>query len=101
MEYLECKFSIALDEADTEVRLVTQTIPKEKSICDKKLSHKLKGKFYNMVIRPSLLYEKKHIMELRILRWMCGYTRSDKIRSKVIIWEKVIVADKMRETRMK
>lgn len=30
-EYLKCKFIIVLDEANTEVRLVTQTTPKRES----------------------------------------------------------------------
>ncbi|KAG5615983.1 hypothetical protein H5410_015807 [Solanum commersonii] len=65
-------------------------------LCDKKIPTKLKGKFYRVVVRPTLLYgaecwpvknahvQKMHVAEMRMLRWMCGHTRSDKIRSEVI-----------------
>jgi hypothetical protein len=149
-EYLECKFSAAMDEEGREVRLAPQPIPKTESfkylgsiiqssgdidddvthrigaawlkwrlasgvLCDKKVPPKLKGKFYRMVVRPALLYgvecwpvknshvQKMHVAEMRMLRWMCGHTRSDKIRNEVIR-EKVRVAsvvDKMREARLR
>ncbi|KAL3363599.1 hypothetical protein AABB24_012720 [Solanum stoloniferum] len=149
-EYLGCKFSDAVDEADGEVRLDTQIIPKKESskylgaviqrsgdidgdvthrigaawlkwrlasgvLCDKKVPPKLKGKFYRVVVRPALLYgaecwpvrnshvQKLHVAEMRMLRWMCGHTRSDKIRNEVIR-EKVGVAsvvDKLREVRLR
>ncbi|KAG5611654.1 hypothetical protein H5410_022935 [Solanum commersonii] len=83
-------------------------------LCDKKIPHKLKGKFYRVVVRPALLYgaecwpvknahvQKMHVAEMRMLRWMCGHTRSDKIRNEVIR-EKVGVAsvvDKARRGEM-
>ncbi|KAG5627424.1 hypothetical protein H5410_012642 [Solanum commersonii] len=124
-EYLRCKFSDVLDEADVEVRLTTQIIPKKESfkylglasgvLCDKKIPPRLKGKFYRVVVRPALLYgakcwsvknayvQKMHVAEMRMLRWMCGHTRSDKIRNEVIR-EKVGVAsvvDKLRKARLR
>ncbi|KAG5613275.1 hypothetical protein H5410_024556 [Solanum commersonii] len=44
-----------------------------------------------------------HVAEMRMLRWMCGHARSDKIRNEVIR-EKVGVAsvvDKLREARLR
>ncbi|KAG5571307.1 hypothetical protein H5410_061073 [Solanum commersonii] len=82
-------------------------------LCDKKIPSRLKGKFYR--VRPALLYgaecwpvknahvQKMHVAEMRMLRWMCGHTRSDKIRNEVIR-EKVGVAsvvDKLREARLR
>ena len=43
------------------------------------------------------------VVEMRMIRWMCGYTRLDRIRN-VVIREQVGVApleDKLRETRLR
>ena len=54
----------------------------------------LKGKFYRTALRPSLLYgtkcwanKKQHtqnicVTEIRMLRWMYGKTRMDKVRNE-------------------
>ena len=71
----------------------------------------LKGKFYRTAVRPSLLYgtecwaiKKQHthkisVAEMRILRWMCGKTRMDKVRNEDIrsLVGVAPVEDKMRE----
>ena len=56
----------------------------------------LKGKFYRMTVRPYLLYDtecwankKQHtqkisVTEIRMLRWMCGKTRMDKVKNEDI-----------------
>lgn len=44
-----------------------------------------------------------HVVDMVMLRWMCGHTRSDKIRNEVI-QEKVgvvFVSDKIREVRLR
>jgi hypothetical protein len=60
-------------------------------LCDKKVPQKLKGKFYRMVICPTILYgaecwptKRRHVQqlsvaEMRMLRWFCGHTRRDRV----------------------
>ena len=84
-------------------------------ICDRKVPKKLKGKFYRTAIRPAMLYgsecwalkgqqEKKlGVAEMRMLRWMSGYTRLDKIRNEYIRNEIGVapIEAKMVETRLR
>ena len=54
------------------------------------------GKLYRTVVRPALMYgaetwalkkaqEKKlEVAQMRMLRWMCGVTKRDKIRKEII-----------------
>ena len=65
-------------------------------LCDRRIPVKLKGKVYKTVISPAMLYgaemlattkrqEKRiEVTEMRMLRWMCGVTRKDKIRNEHI-----------------
>ncbi|CAL5326839.1 unnamed protein product [Camellia sinensis] len=84
-------------------------------LCDKRIPTRLKGKFYRTAIRPAMLYgtecwatkkqhvDKMSVAEMRMLRWMCGKTRQDRIRNECI-WEWVGVApieDKLRENRLR
>ncbi|KAM3306259.1 hypothetical protein P3S67_013129 [Capsicum chacoense] len=72
-------------------------------LCDKKAPPKLKGKFYRVAVRPAMLYgaecwpvknshvQKLKVAEMRMLHWMCGITRADRVRNEAI-WDKVGVA---------
>lgn len=62
-------------------------------LCDRRINAKVKGKVYKTVVRPAMLYgsetwptkraqeEKMNVAEMKMLRWMCGVTRLDKIRN--------------------
>ncbi|PKA57161.1 ataxia telangiectasia mutated family protein [Apostasia shenzhenica] len=84
-------------------------------LCDRKSPSRIKGKFCKTVVRSVMIYgaeclpaKKKHtnkinIAEMRMLWWMCGYTRKDRMRNEYI-QKKVGVApieDKLRESRLR
>ena len=83
-------------------------------LCDRNMSLSLKEKFYSTVVRSSLLYgtcwanKKQHtqkisVAEMRMLRWMYGKTRMNKIRNEDIrrLVGVAPIEDKMRENRLR
>jgi hypothetical protein len=62
-------------------------------LCDPRVQLKLKDKFYRTVIRPAMLYgveywptKRRHVQqlsvaEMRMLRWIYGHTRRDRVRN--------------------
>ncbi|XP_046993777.1 uncharacterized protein LOC124605873 [Schistocerca americana] len=64
--------------------------------CDKEVSMGLKGKVYKSVVRPAMIYgadtwpitvaqeRKMEVVEMKMLRWMCGVTRKDRITNEFV-----------------
>jgi len=71
--------------------------------CDRNIPLWLKKKFYQIAIRPALLCgteywvikryhaKKMSVVEMCMLRWMCGKTKRDKVINEVIL-TKIAVA---------
>ena len=80
-------------------------------LCDRRMPVKLKGKVYKTVVRPAMLYGAEtwattrglEVNEMRMLRWMCGVTRRDKIRNEHIRGTTRVVqaSKKITEKRLK
>lgn len=84
-------------------------------LCDRRMNVKIKGKVYRTVVRPALMYgaetwaakktqEKKlDVAEMRMLRWMCGATKIDKIRNERIRGKTKVgeISKKVQESRLR
>ncbi|KAF3650426.1 Mitochondrial arginine transporter BAC1 [Capsicum annuum] len=84
-------------------------------LCDKKVPLKLKGKFYRAAVRPAMLYgaecwpvksshvQRLKVAEMRMLHWMCGFMRADRVRNETIREKVGVVSvdDKLREVRLR
>ncbi|VDO86743.1 unnamed protein product [Heligmosomoides polygyrus] len=82
-------------------------------LCDKKIPERFKSKIYRAVVRAVAMYRagcwpatkevetRLSVMETKMLRWMAGVTRMDRIRNDVIRqkFDVAPIADKMREAR--
>ena len=84
-------------------------------ICDRRLPARVKGKVYNSVIRPAMVYgletvavtkkqvEEMKVAEMKMLRFAMGVTRKDKIRNEYIRGKIKVerLGMKMREGRLR
>ncbi|XP_063607302.1 uncharacterized protein LOC134781917 [Penaeus indicus] len=84
-------------------------------ICDKRVPVRLKGKVHKAVVRPALIYgleaaplkkseeKKMNAAEMKMLRWMVGVTRRDRIRNEYIrgTVNVVEVSKKIQESRLR
>ena len=84
-------------------------------LCDKKIGVKMKGRLYKTVVRPALMYSaetwpitkaqerKMEVAEMKMLRWMSGVTRRDKIRNEYIRGSVKVgrIGNKIQESRMR
>ncbi|KAF3635097.1 hypothetical protein FXO37_26166 [Capsicum annuum] len=125
-EYLECKFNDVRQEDEGNGEIDEDVSHRFGAgwmkwklasgvLYDRKVPPKLRGKFYRVAVRPAMLYgaecwpvknshiQKLKVAEMRMLCWMCGLNRGDRVRNETIR-EKVGVAsveDKMREVRLR
>ena len=84
-------------------------------ICDRRLPARVKGKVYSSVVRPAMVYgletiavtkkqvEEMEVAEIKVLRFVMGVTRKDKIRNEYIRSTVKIerLGMKMREGRLR
>ena len=81
---------------------------------DRKIPVKLKGKVYKTAIRPAMLYaaetwatkemdEKRlEVQEMKMLRWMNGITRRDKVENRYVRGSMVTnIKDRITESRLR
>ena len=84
-------------------------------LCDRRITLRVKGKVYKTVVRPAMMYgaetwavkkakEKKlDVAEMRMLRWMSGVTKLDRIRNERIRGTTRVgeISKKVQESRLK
>jgi len=84
-------------------------------LCDKRVPLGLKGKVYRMVVRPAVLYGSEYwplkktqvqrlmVAEMRMVRWMCSFTRMDRVKNGVIrdLAKVAPIEEKMGESRLR
>ena len=84
-------------------------------LCDKRMPIKLKGKVYRTVVRPAMMYSletvplkksnerKMEVAEMKMLRWMSGVTRKDRIENEKIRGTVKVtrVSKKVQEARLR
>uniref|UniRef100_A0A914XIS3 Reverse transcriptase domain-containing protein n=1 Tax=Plectus sambesii TaxID=2011161 RepID=A0A914XIS3_9BILA len=83
-------------------------------LCDPRMPQWLKGKVYCSVVCPALLYgsecwatttkdeQRMKTTEMRMLRWMCGLTRLDRVRNEAVrrMVGMAEITDKMQEGQL-
>ena len=84
-------------------------------ICDRKISARMKGKMYKVLVRPAVMYgletvaltkrqeAELEVAEMKMLRFSLGVTRLDKIKNEIIRGTAHVrrLRDKLRESRLR
>ncbi|KAL4194234.1 hypothetical protein AMTRI_Chr05g67600 [Amborella trichopoda] len=117
--YIECNFGNDRIRDEETVKIINQEISKKAhfqylgSIIEG--NEELKRKFFRTTVTPTLLHgtecwavEKQHahrmsVAEIRLLRWISGKTRRDRIRNEYIRENLGVapIGDKMKKNRLK
>ncbi|XP_021980129.1 uncharacterized protein LOC110876260 [Helianthus annuus] len=112
-EYIYCDFNGAGENENTQVTFEGQVVPQTTKF--KRFPTKLRGNFYRVAVRSAMLYgtycwaikktqaPKMEVADMKMLRWMCGHTRLDRIRSEVFreclgVYN---IPDKLKEERLR
>ncbi|KAF3651783.1 hypothetical protein FXO37_17841 [Capsicum annuum] len=100
-EYLECKFSDTRQEDEVVVKLESQG----NGEIDEDVSHRIGAGWLKWRLASGILCDKKKlkVAKMRMLHWMCGIMRADRVRNEAI-WGKVgvtSVEDKIRKGRLR
>ena len=84
-------------------------------LCDRRMIFKMTGKVYKTIVRREMVYgaetealkkaneKKMEVAEMKMLRWVCGVTRLDKIRNEKIRGSTKVgeISKKAQERRMR
>ena len=84
-------------------------------LCDRRISLRVKGKVYKTVVRPAMMFgvetwavkkaqEKKlDVAEIRMLIWISGVTKLDRIKNEIIRWTTKVgeISKTVQESRLK
>ena len=84
-------------------------------ICDRRVPVRVKGKVHKAVVRPAMAYgleaaplkkseeKKMDVAEMRMLRWMVGVTRRDRVRNDYIRGTVKVteISKKIQESRLR
>ena len=84
-------------------------------VCDRRVPIRLKGKIHKAVVRPALMYgletapikkteeRKLDVAEMKMLRWMSGVTKMDRVRNEYIRGSLKVaeVSKKIQEARLR
>ncbi|KAF3634505.1 putative early nodulin-93-like [Capsicum annuum] len=101
-EYLKCKFSNSRHEEEVVVKLDSQVVCKRDSFkylgfmiqgngeIDEDVSHRIGAGWMKWRLASAECWpvknshiQKLKVAEMRMLRWMCGFTRADRVRNDI------------------
>ncbi|XP_021984724.1 uncharacterized protein LOC110880519 [Helianthus annuus] len=115
-EYLYCDFSGVDNDEDIQITIDSQAVPQVTKFkylgsffqrdgeIDSDVAHRIQvGWCRWRAATGEVQARKMEVAEMRMLRWMCGHTRLDRIRNDVFreMLEVVSISDKIKEGRLR